>query len=152
MNQNLAPKYSRRKILAGAGLAFLTTAGCDKLSDSAAQVDEAVREQVESTSTQTLQITKVALKGYELVSFAVAKRVISLPVPGVRIIAATLVVTAVGAHLAVDYIDEELIVRKYKEKLSPEEQTVVETKGQISFQTASGNEETVYLAPTEYAD
>lgn len=152
MNHQLSSQLKRRHLLASAGAAILTTAGCDKLSEGTKQVDEAVQSTVQSASTTTLRNVKLALRGYEIVSFFVAKRVATLPVPAARIVAATLVVSAVGAKLVIDYIDEELIVRRYEEKLSPEEQTAVEVNGFVKFQTESGKEEKVYLAPTEYED
>lgn len=143
---------SRRDILISAGALFVTVSGCDKITDGAKQVDKSVESTVQSASTTTLRNAKLALRGYEIVSFLIAKRVVMLPMPGARIVAATLVVSAVGAKLVVDYIDEELIVRKYEEKLTPEERTSVETQGFVRFRTESGKEEDVYLGPTEYVD
>lgn len=152
MNHQPSLNYTRRHLLATTGIAIFTTAGCDKLNDGTRQVDEAVRSTVEAASTETLRNAKLALRGYEIVSFFVAKRVATLPVPAARIVAATLVVSAVGAKLVIDYIDEELIVRKYEEKLTSAEQTAVEVKGFVKFQTASGKEEKVFMAPTQYED
>lgn len=152
MHDQYLPKCNRRHLLASAGVAILATAGCDKLSEGTKQVDEAVQSTVQAASTTTLRNAKLALRGYEIVSFFVAKRVAVLPVPAARIAAATLVVSAVGATLVIDYIDEELIVRKYAEKLTSEEQTAVEVEGFVKFKTESGKEENMYLAPTEYED
>lgn len=147
-----SPKYSRRHVLATTGAAILATCGCDKLNEGSQQVDEAVRSTVEAASTETLRNAKLALRGYEIVSFFVAKRVVALPVPAARIVAATLVISAVGAKLVIDYIDEELIVRKYEEKLTSAEQTAIEINSFVKFQTESGKEENVFLAPTKYED
>lgn len=151
-NTDSLPIVSRRSVVLSVGALWVTTSGCDKLSEGTEQVDEAIESTVRSASTTTLRTAKIALRGYEIVSFLIAKRVVALPMPGARIVAATLVVSAVGAKLVVDYIDEELIVRKYEEKLTPEERTSVESKGFVKFRTESGKEENVYLAPTEYAD
>lgn len=145
-------QVSRRDIVISAGAFFATASGCDRISEGTKRVDESIEATVQSASTTTLRNAKLALRGYQIVSFLIAKRVVTLPMPGARIVAATLVVSGVGAKLVIDYIDEELIVRKYEEKLSPEEQTSVESKGYVRFRTESGKEEDVYLGPTDYVD
>lgn len=152
MDHASSDSVNRRHLFAYASAAILTTAGCDKLSEGTKQVDQAVQSTVQAASTTTLRNAKLALRGYEIISFFVAKRVATLPVPAARIAAATLVVSSVGAKLVIDYIDEELIVRKYSESLTAEEQTAVEVDGFVKFKTESGKEENVYLAPTEYED
>ncbi|MEP3479266.1 MAG: hypothetical protein ABJZ55_08470 [Fuerstiella sp.] len=152
MNHNLSSSLNRRHWFGCAAAVVLTTTGCDKLSEGTRQVDEAVQSTVQAASTTTLRNAKLALRGYEIVSFFVAKRVATLPVPAARIVAATLVVSSVGAKVVIDYIDEELIVRRYSEKLAQEEQTAIEVDGFVKFKTSSGKEENVYLAPTEYED
>lgn len=141
----------RRTFLLSVGGLAAVAAGCDRVSDvgsDSLSIDGAV----DAASTSELRTTKLALRGYEIVSMLVAKRVVFLPYPAMRVVAVTLVVSSLAAHLAVQYIDEELVMRKLEEKLSAEERAYLESEGSVEFETASGLSEKVVLGPTEYED
>lgn len=148
---------SRRQLLAlSACSATVAISGCtqnsvsETLSESAEQTKEKLDQMVEEADTEDLVNYKVALRGYAIVSMAIAGRVVLLPYPGMRILSAAVVVTAVTASLVVEYIDEELIRRKIEETLTDAERAKIESQGYVAFRTESGVEERTYLAKKQY--
>lgn len=120
------------------------------LSESAEQTREQIDRAVEEAATEDLVNYKVALRGYAIVSMAIASRVILLPYPGVRILSVAVVVTAVTASLVVEYIDDELIRREIQETLTDAERAKIESQGYVAFRTESGVEERTFLAKKQY--
>ncbi|MEM6366252.1 MAG: hypothetical protein AAF745_17625, partial [Planctomycetota bacterium] len=126
----MKPTTNRRQLLLIGSAAFAaTTVGCgpsaetkpivEAVDDAAADVQDAIRK----TDTQDLKRYKLALRGYQIVSFAIASRVVFLPYPGMRIVSVAIVATSVAAKLAVEYIDDELIQRRIEELISDSERS-----------------------------
>lgn len=121
----------------------------------AASIDNAAGELqavVNDAATEDLKRYKVALRGYQIVSPYIAGRVVLLPYPGMRVLAVFIVATSVSAKLAIEYIDDELIHRKFEESLTDRERSEVERDGYIEIETDSGVTEKVYLAATKYVN
>ncbi|MEX1028036.1 MAG: hypothetical protein WD049_08525 [Candidatus Paceibacterota bacterium] len=147
----MKPINSRRTFFVTFAGALAGASGCDRDGDGSDGTG-AIGEAIDGASTEDLKTARLALRGYEIVSLTIARRVVFLPYPGMRIVAVFLVATTVAAHLVVKYIDEELIMRRIEETLSSEEKLAVEGDGYVEFETESGLLEKVYLAPTKYAD
>lgn len=149
---------NRRQILLSAATAVSGAAiGCGSSTvtqgpvETANDVIDDLEEAVSDASNEELKQYKLALRGYQIVSLHLAGRTVFLPYPGMRILSVMLVVTSVAAKLAVEYIDDELILRKIEESLTDRERTMIETDGYVTFKTESGLTEKVYLAPADYA-
>ena len=151
------PTTNRRQLLLiGSATVAATTVGCgssattkpivEVVDDVATEVQDAVSE----ADTRDLKRYKLALRGYQIVSFSIASRVVFLPYPGMRIVSVAIVATSVAAKLAVEYIDDELIQRKIEEAISDSERSAVESDGYVEFETESGLTEQTQLAPTLY--
>lgn len=138
----------RRRFLLFSGLSAAALSGCSKDNPlpSVATVDEAIA----NADTDELKHTKLALRGYELVSYTLGSRLLFLPYPGMRILSVVVIASGIVAKLAIEYIDDELIRRQVEEELTGEVRAQLEANGYVEFKTASGITEKVYLAPAEY--
>ncbi len=155
----MVSKLGRRHFLACVSTSLAVTAGCSQelsstspspsSSQPAGQLDESLIDTVEP---ETLQRTKLALRGYEIVSMKVGSRLVFLSNPALRILGVVLISSSVAAKLAVDYIDDELIRRRIEEEVSTSERSAIESQHAVEFQTGSGTIENVYLGPTQYAN
>ena len=90
------------------------------------------------------------MKGFALVSFAVGPRIVSLPAPGVRVVAVFLIVSGVATKIAVQYLDVQLRKRYVEEALTEEETRAIESDLAVKFQTENGDTETVQLGANQY--
>jgi hypothetical protein len=136
-------------ISAAAAASLPLAAGCD-----ADKVDEAVSGTVQNAAaeidTETLEEGMVALRGFEIVAWEVGKRVVWLPVPAIRIIGVSLIVSAGVTKLVIRYLDIELKRRDSEEILSSEEVVELESQQKVSFRLENGYSEDVALGPNEY--
>lgn len=118
-----------------------TVAGCNS---------RAIENTVAATETDTLQSTRVGLRGFQLVAFTVGKRLVQLPHPAVRILGIALVTSGVATFLAIEYLDVELKKRSVREALDEYERSEVEAALAVTFQTENGFDESVALGPNQY--
>ncbi|MGI9470358.1 MAG: hypothetical protein ACR2NZ_02420 [Rubripirellula sp.] len=138
-------KLRRREamfLMAGGTVAI---AGCGTSS-----VSETVSQTVAEASTESLQNTRIGLRGFQIVAFTVGKRVVQLPHPAIRILGIALVSTATVTFLAIEYLDEELSKRRIREELTQQERSEIESGLAVAFKTENGFEETVALGPNQY--
>jgi hypothetical protein len=119
--------------------------GCD--GDPVARV---VTDAVEDVPTDTLENVQVSLRGFQLVAFLVGKRVVRLPHPAVRILGIAIVSTALVSQIAIEYLDDELKRRRFREELSEEERAAIEAELAVTFTTENGLDEQVQLGPNQY--
>ena len=139
----------RRQFFLVSGVGLVAASGCgssDPITDTVVAVDEAIA----TAETDDLRSAKLALRGYQLVSFTLGPRVMFLPYPGMRILSVVIVASGLVAKLVVDYIDDELIRRQIEEELAGEVRAQLEADGFVQFKTESGVSEKVYLGPTVY--
>ena len=139
----------RRRFLLLAGGSLAITSGCGnrgEVPDAIGMIDD----KIASADTDELRHTRLALRGYELVSYTLGSRVLFLPYPGMRILSVAIIASGIVAKLAIEYIDEELIRRHIEEELSPDDRAKVESDGYVAFTTQSGVTEKAFLAPTQY--
>lgn len=120
-------------------------AGC-----TPSDVSETVSQTVAEASTESLESTRIGLRGFQIVAFTVGKRVVQLPHPAVRILGIALVSTATVAFLAIEYLDDELSKRRIREELSQQERASIESALSVTFTTENGFEEQVALGPNQY--
>lgn len=147
----MKPDPNRRLFIGiAASSVALAGAGCSK-SNVPEAVAEAVDNKLQEASTEQLRQAKVVLHGYAIVSMVIGKRLVFLPKPGMRILAVLIIATSVAASLSIEYIDDELIRRKFDENLTPEERSQIESSGSVTFQTESGATEDVRISPTVYS-
>jgi hypothetical protein len=136
-------------VSAAAAAALPLSAGCG--SDA---VDEAVSstvaDAVADVDTATLEEGMVALRGFEIVAWEVGKRVIWLPVPAIRIIGVSLIVSAGVTKLVIRYLDVELKRRESEEILTSDEVVELESAQKVSFQLENGYSEDVVLGANQY--
>jgi hypothetical protein len=136
-------------VSAAATAALPLSAGCG--SDA---VDEAVSstvaDAVADVDTATLEEGMVALRGFEIVAWEVGKRVIWLPVPAIRIIGVSLIVSAGVTKLVIRYLDVELKRRESEEILTSDEVVELESAQKVSFQLENGYSEDVVLGANQY--
>lgn len=128
-------------VLAG----MLCVPGC-----SGDPVSTAVTEAVEDIPTETLESVHVGLRGFQLVTLMVGKRVVRLPHPAVRILGVALVSMALLSLLAIEYLDDELKRRQIREELSEGERSSIEAQLAVVFTTENGLDEQVQLGPNRY--
>ncbi len=136
----MAYLVTRRDLVTTGGLALLT-AGCG----------EAVPD-VEKVSTPTIQGSKIALRGYQIVAAKVGDRLIRLPHPGVRILAVVLIISAIATELVIEYLDDELQRREVREAITEEEKILIEGRRSVVFITEKGQEKKVSLGDNRYVD
>lgn len=147
----MKPDPNRRLFIGiAASSVALAAAGCSK-SKVPEAVAEAVDNKLQEASTEQLRQAKVVLHGYAIVSMMIGKRLVFLPKPGMRILAVLIIATSVAAKLSLEYIDDELIRRKFEEDLTAEERSQIESSGSVTFQTESGATEDVRISPTVYS-
>ncbi|QDT10333.1 hypothetical protein [Planctomycetes bacterium K23_9] len=137
MSKNL----SRRHLMLLLGATAIPATGCST---------EDVQNAVDELDTETLETASVALRGYAIVSCLVGQRVVTLPAPGVRVLAVFLIVSGVASKLVIEYLDVELRKRHVTETLSEEESKTIESDLLVTFQLESGETETVQLGPNQY--
>lgn len=139
----------RRNFLLCVAAGIPVAAGCNtsEISDTVSATVEDVTEDID---TETLEEGMVALRGFEIVAWEIGKRVIWLPVPAVRIIGVSLIVSAGAAKLAITYLDIELNRREVKESLMDEELVELESGQAVKFQLHNGYSEEVPLGPNRY--
>ncbi len=135
----------RNMLLSAAAISVPVAVGCSK-----SDVSDAVEGAAEGIETESLEETAVVLRGFQIISWEIGKRVIFLPIPAVRIIGVTLVVSAGVAKIAIEFLDIELTRRKVVEELSSEELIEVESDPQIQFKLENGDTESVSLGPRQY--
>ena len=134
-------RYTRRNFAyVAAGCVAATAGGCGS--------PEAV---VKAIPESQLQTVKLVLKGYQIVSLLIGQRVVMMPHPAMRILSVVINVSSSVAKMAVDYISEELMIRRLEEKLTAEERSSVEGAHFVKFTCETGLEQLVYLAPTQYS-
>ena len=109
-----------------------------------------VTDAVEDVPTDTLENVQVSLRGFQLVAFLVGKRVVRLPHPAVRILGIAIVSTALVSQIAIEYLDDELKRRRFREELSEEERAAIEAELAVTFTTENGLDEQVQLGPNQY--
>ena len=135
-------QISRRNLLLTAGaLAVPATVGC---------APEDVQKTVENLETETLENAAMALKGYVIVSFMIGPKVVTLPAPGVRVLAVFLVVSGLASKLAIEYLDVELRKRYVEEAVTEEQMKSIEADLAVNFQLKNGDVESVPLGPNQY--
>ena len=132
---------------AAASLPLATGCGSGSVDDG---VSATVSEVFDEIDTETLEEGMVALRGFEIVAWEVGKRVIWLPVPAIRIIGLSLVVSAGVTKLVIHYLDVELQRRQSEEILTSDEVVELESTQQVSFQLDNGGTEAVVLGPNVY--
>ena len=136
-------------VSAAAAASLPLSAGCG--SDA---VDEAVSstvaDAVADVDTATLEEGMVALRGFEIVAWEIGKRVIWLPVPAIRIIGVSLIVSAGVTKLVIRYLDVELKRRESEEILTSDEVVELESAQKVSFQLENGYSEDVVLGANQY--
>lgn len=148
-------QINRRRLVQMSAALAVSTAGCGSsavkpLQDASNAAADKIETTLKNSSTDELKGFKLALRGYQIVSMVVAGRVVLLPYPGMRILAAVIVVSSLAAKLSVDYIDDELIQRKLEETLSEREQRSIESQQFVTFTTEGGMDMKVYVAPAVY--
>jgi len=137
----MSDNFSRRQLMLLLGASTIPAIGCS--SDD-------VQEVVDQIDTETLETATVALHGYALVSCLVGPRIVSLPAPGVRVLAVFLVVSSVATKLVIEYLDVELRKRRLTELLREEETKAIESELAVLFTTESGESESVLLGANQY--
>lgn len=142
---NAMDRTDRRKFMLAAVAVGIPVAGCD--SETVSDVVTDVTAEVE---TETLADGMVALRGFEIVAWEIGKRVIWLPVPAVRIIGVSLIITAGAAKLAITYLDVELKRREAVETLLDEEVVDLESSQSVTFKLDNGYSEEFSLGPSKY--
>ena len=139
----------RRQFFLMSGVSLAAASGCgsgNPITETVVAVDDAIA----TADTADLRSAKLALRGYQLVSFTLGPRVMFLPYPGMRILSVAIVASGLVAKLVVDYIDDELIRRQIEEELTSEVRAQLEADGFVQFKTESGVSEKAYLGPTVY--
>lgn len=135
---------SRRRVLLAVAAPTVTlplVSGCGS---------DTVKETIAEADTQTLEQSKVALRGFAIVTYIVGARVVTLPTPGVRILGVALVITSIATKLAIEYLDVELKKRYVAEELSEEEARAIESDLHVVFQLENGDSEKVPLGENRY--
>ncbi|MFK8115033.1 MAG: hypothetical protein AB8B91_22720 [Rubripirellula sp.] len=140
-------KLDRRTFAISSVAVSLAAVGCN--SNQALEVAD---DLTDSVSTENLEAARISLRGYEIVTLFIGPRVVTLPVPGARILTVLVIASGLAAKLVVSYLDEKLTVRKVTEALTDQERGLLESEGKVRFQTASGIDEDVFLAPTKYEE
>ncbi|MDE0866140.1 MAG: hypothetical protein OSA98_20315 [Rubripirellula sp.] len=138
-------RFQRRETLLMMLAGSCCLPGCD--GDPVARV---VTDAVEDVPTDTLENVQVSLRGFQLVAFLVGKRVVRLPHPAVRILGIAIVSTALVSQIAIEYLDDELKRRRFREELSEEERAAIEAELAVTFTTENGLDEQVQLGPNQY--
>lgn len=137
MSENL----SRRQLMLLLGVAAVPAIGCSS---------EEVQDVVDEIDTETLETASVALRGYAIVSCLVGPRIVSLPAPGVRVLAVFLVVSSVATKLVIEYLDVELRKRHVTEAINEKESKAIESELSVTFQLENGDTESVPLGANQY--
>ena len=129
--------------MAAAGSGLAVGCGTDGLGQ---KLDQRIAE----TPTDTLEHTRLALRGFQIVAFAVGKRIVHLPHPAVRVLGVTLLTSGAITFLVVEYLDVELRRRSHQEELDDGGRSLLESAMAVKFLTDNGLEETVMLGPNRY--
>ena len=132
---------------AAASLPLAAGCGSDAVDEA---VSSTVADAVADVDTATLEEGMVALRGFEIVAWEVGKRVIWLPVPAIRIIGVSLIVSAGVTKLVIRYLDVELKRRESEEILTSDEVVELESAQKVSFQLENGYSEDVVLGANQY--
>ena len=135
----------RREALLLIASGATTVAGCNT-----SRVSETVSQAVAEASAESLENSRIGLKGFQIIAFAVGKRIIQLPHPAIRILGVALISTATATFLAIEYLDDELNRRRTREALSQQERSTIESDLAVKFMTQNGLEELVVLGPNQY--
>ena len=131
----------REAIAALAASTLAVAAGCDS-----GRIEEAI----DNTPTETLENTRLSLRGFQIVAFTVGRRVVHLPHPAVRILGVALLTSGVATFLIVEYLDVELKRRSLREALEQDERARLESNLAVEFATENGLTESVALGPNQY--
>lgn len=143
-------RSNRRVFLFTAAAASLpVAAGCDSGKVDRA-VSNTVADAVADVDSETLAEGMVALRGFEIVAWELGKRVVWLPVPAIRIIGVSLIISAGVTKLVIRYLDVELKRRHTEEILTVDEAVQLESTQEVTFRLDNGYTEDVPLGPNQY--
>ena len=128
---------------------LLTAASTSAL---AAGCGKEVTDAVGTATTETVQNSKLALRGYQIVAYKLGETLIHTPHPVTRIIGVFIAFSATAAELVIEYLDDELERRHIRETLSEQQRILVEQHRSVTFLTENGAEEHVALGDNQYAE
>ncbi len=132
---------SRRRFIVAMAGTSLAANGCG----------ESPTEVVKTAPTPVVQGTKIALRGYQIVAMYVGEKLVRLPHTAVRVLGVCLVISSFGAELVVDYLDDELQQRQFREVLTEEQKITIEGKRSVKLVLENGQQESVPLGDNQYS-
>lgn len=134
-------RIQRRQAILAIAATSIAAGGCERQ-----KIDQTIAE----TSTETLENTRVGLRGFQIIAFTVGRRIVYLPHPAVRILGVALVTSGVVTFLLIEYLDVELKRRSMREALAQREIALIESQVAVNFTTENGLTESVALGPNQY--